>query len=279
MQWAFKGHREHVVKMNTPNVAHPTQQIDIEFPALSKVMVPNTQGLTFNLDLGSSKDKTRTIVNNIGRALVTKKELLLGGTNIQLLNNSNVYDTHNDFYMTKDERKDALLQGIQGENGLKSRIGAKKTDGTELAINDEEKATSTTLNNKFYIPLDFDVFNQPIYPFGLHEKLVVRLTFNTAENVMKVTGDKDAKYNISNICLEFDKINNENYAEKMMQNYTNGYAIPYDKVSCIHYSGELRHDPCLFVLFSGCPAGNNVSVKLSTLSSDKATIMKCEIAL
>ena len=68
----------------------------------------------------------------MGRALVKKKVLILGSTNIDTINNSNIYDTYKDLYLSEKEREERLLQGIQSANGLKVRLGAKKTDGTAL---------------------------------------------------------------------------------------------------------------------------------------------------
>ena len=45
-------------------------------------MVRETQQLTFNLDLESSKDKARSVVPNVGRNLVAKKTLTLGSTEL-----------------------------------------------------------------------------------------------------------------------------------------------------------------------------------------------------
>ena len=73
-QFAFKGKREHIVKVNIPNIGYPNQHIDVEIPAGSRdqVIVPDTLKITFNLEV-ESKDKTRSVVNNVGRALVKKK--------------------------------------------------------------------------------------------------------------------------------------------------------------------------------------------------------------
>ena len=67
IQWAFKGLREHVVKMNTPNIAYPDQEIYIEIPTGSEgdVMIPQIPQVTFDLNIESSKDKARTVVNNV----------------------------------------------------------------------------------------------------------------------------------------------------------------------------------------------------------------------
>ena len=62
-----------------PNIAHLNQHIDIQIPHGSRdhVIIPDTVKITFNLDIESTH-KTRSIVNNIGRALVKKKVLMLG---------------------------------------------------------------------------------------------------------------------------------------------------------------------------------------------------------
>ena len=69
---AFDGTREYMVKSNAPNMAYPRQHIKIEIPKGSRDHVPDTLKLTFNLEIEST-DKTRCIVNNVGRALVKKR--------------------------------------------------------------------------------------------------------------------------------------------------------------------------------------------------------------
>ena len=78
-QFAFKGKREHIIKVNIPNIGYPNQHIGVEIPAGSRdqVIVPDTLNINFNLEV-QSKDKTRSAVNNVGRVLVKKKVLMLG---------------------------------------------------------------------------------------------------------------------------------------------------------------------------------------------------------
>ena len=61
-QLAFKGKREHIVKVNIPNIAYPSQHIDIEIPhgLRNHVSVPDTVKIMFNLDIEST-DKTRSV--------------------------------------------------------------------------------------------------------------------------------------------------------------------------------------------------------------------------
>ena len=126
-QFAFKGKREHKAKVNMPNIAYPNQHIDIEILHGSRdhAIVPDTVKITFNLDIEST-DKTRSVVNNVGRALVKKKVFMLGSKDIDTIDNSDIYDTYRDLYLSKKEREEKLLQGIQSANCLKARVGAKK---------------------------------------------------------------------------------------------------------------------------------------------------------
>ena len=78
-QFAFKGRKEHIAKVNIPNIAYPNQHIDIKILRGSRdhVIIPDTIKITFNLDI-TSTDKPRSVVNNAGRAPVKKKVLMLG---------------------------------------------------------------------------------------------------------------------------------------------------------------------------------------------------------
>ena len=114
-------------------------------------------------------------MNNVGSPLVKKKELMLGSKSIDTINNSYIYDTYKQLYLSKKEREERLLQDIQSANGLKAWVGAKKADGTALTLATQENAVKKTLDNRFAIPLDFDFFKHPIYPHGLKEDLIVRI--------------------------------------------------------------------------------------------------------
>ena len=130
------------------------------------VIVPDTIKIMFNLEIEST-DKERSVVNNVDRTLVKTKELILGSKEIETVNNSHICDTYKDLYLNKKERKEKLLQGIQSANGLKARLGAEKTDGTAMTVATEENAIKNTLDKRFAIPLDFDFFQHPVYPYGL----------------------------------------------------------------------------------------------------------------
>ena len=70
IQFAFKGKREHIAKVNMPNMAYSNQHIDIEIPngSRDRVIVPETVKITFNLDIEST-GKACSIFNNVSRAV------------------------------------------------------------------------------------------------------------------------------------------------------------------------------------------------------------------
>ena len=140
-QFAFKGKKEHINKVNIPNIAYPKQHTDTEIPKGSRdhVIIPDTAKITFNLDIELT-DKSRSVVNNVGQALVKKKGPMLGSKEIDAINNSDIYDTYKDLYLSEKEREKKRLQGIQSANGLKARVGAKKADGTALTMKTQENA-------------------------------------------------------------------------------------------------------------------------------------------
>ena len=145
-------------------------------------------------------------MNNLGRALVKKKVFMLGSTEIDTINNSDIYDTYKDLYLSKKGREEKLFQGIQPTNGLKTWVRAKKADGTALTLTTLENAIKKTFHKRFAISVDFDFFKHPVYPDGLKENLFLRLELNSPEKLILCTGHTRATYELSDISLEYDAI-------------------------------------------------------------------------
>ena len=75
-----------------------------------------------------------------------------------MINNACIYDAYKNLYLNEKEHEERLLQGIQSANGLKVRLGAKKSDGTALTLTTQENVFKKTYDKRFEIPLDFDFF-------------------------------------------------------------------------------------------------------------------------
>ena len=198
------------------------------------MIVPDTVKITFNLNIEST-NKTRSILNNVGRILVKKKVLMLGSKDTDTIKNSGIYDTYKDLYLSEKEREEKLLQGIQSANGLKARVSAKKADGTAMKMTTQENGIKITFHKRFAISLDFDFFKHPVYPYGLKEGLIVRFELNSLEKVILCTGETSTTYKLSDILLEYDAIFDEPYTTTIGEMYTGTTLIPYTKVTSIHY--------------------------------------------
>ena len=85
-------------------------------------------------------------MNNVDKALVKKKEFILGSKEIDIISNSGIYDTHKEFYLSKKERNENLIQGVQSANDLKTQMGVKKADGTALTVTIQENAIKKTFD-------------------------------------------------------------------------------------------------------------------------------------
>ena len=201
----------------------------------------STSLICFTCPITFLKDKARSVVSNVGRALVKKKELMLCSKSIDTINNSDIYDTYNDLYLSKKEREEKLLQGIQSLNGLKAWLGAKRADDTVLTVTTLENAIKKTFDNRFAIPLDFDFFKHPVYSYGLREDLIVRLELNSAGKLILCSGDTSASYKLSSISLEYDAIFGKRYATAIGEMYA-GTSILYTKVESIHYQTLSKKD-------------------------------------
>ena len=163
---------------------------------------------------------------------------MLGSKGIDTINNSDIYDKYKDLYLSKKEREQKLLQGIQSTNGLKVRVGA---NGIALTVTTLNNAIKKTFDNRFAIPLDFDFFKHPVYPYGLREDLIVRLELNSAAKVILCSGDTSATCKLSDISLEYDATFDEPYATAIGEMYV-GTSILYTKVELLHYQTLSKKD-------------------------------------
>lgn len=123
--------REKISKINIVNITYLNQHIDIEITHGSKnhVIVRGIANITFNIEVQSTN-----IVCSIVKNLVMKKGQTLGSKETDIINNTDIYISDKGLYLSEKERKEKVLQGIQSLNCLKSQVGAKKIDGTAIAV-------------------------------------------------------------------------------------------------------------------------------------------------
>ena len=107
------------------------------------------------------------------------------------------------------------------ENCIRLRINASDKDAT----NKQDKPIADAYGNKFIIPLNFEMLDSlaPYYQEGLGNRLCYEIMFNDYNRVIKsaVSSPKtpDAKYEISNISLEYEIFTHSNLARSIKDEY------------------------------------------------------------
>ena len=229
--FALKGLCQHIIKTNNPSIIRPGELLTVRFPDLKEnhVIIPSTMKLTFNISL-SGTDANRTLVGTLGRNIIRKLVVKLEGNEIISIDDYNVLYSYYDCWKCKTERLNAIFQGIveadrQTENAIKHWINA-----TDKANNAKDQTVASIYDNRFCIPLDFEIFETclPLYQYGLGSRLTYELTFADYSDVIKST-DPDATYTISNISLEFDTIINASLASQIRTEYMKS-SILYDRI-------------------------------------------------
>ena len=179
----IKGTRQKVIVTHNPSEIDQAQELLVRFPNLGSddVIIPGMANLSFNIELTSAVDRNRTLVSNIGRAIIKKLSVKFEGNEIMSVDNYDIFVCYQDLWKTKSEKRNAIRQGIISndgcmENCIKLRINA----GDKNAPNAEGKAIADAYQNKFIIPLDFEMLDgaTPYYQAGLRNRLCYELTFN-----------------------------------------------------------------------------------------------------
>ena len=81
--FALKGLHQHIMKTNYPSTIEPDELLTVRFPdpKENQLIIPSTTKLTFNISLAGT-DVNRTLVGNLGRNIIRKLVVKLGGNEI-----------------------------------------------------------------------------------------------------------------------------------------------------------------------------------------------------
>ena len=145
------------------------------------VIVPGMVNLSFNIELTSTVDPNRTLVSNIGRAIMKKLAVKFEGNEIMSVDDFDVFACYRDLWKTKSEKRNAIRQGIISSGGCTSNcIKLRINAGDKSTGNAQDNTIANIYGNKFIIPLDFDMLDSaaPYYQAGLRNRLCYEITFN-----------------------------------------------------------------------------------------------------
>ena len=172
----IKGTRQKVIVTHNPSEIDQAQELLVRFPNLGSddVIIPGMSNLSFKIELSSTADLNRTLVSNIGRAIMKKLAVKFEGNEIMSVDDFDVFACCRDLWKTDSEKRNAVRQGIISTDGcmtncIKLRINAKDMS----ARNTQDKAIADAYGNKFIIPLDFEMLDSaaPYYQAGLGNRV------------------------------------------------------------------------------------------------------------
>ena len=234
----IKGTRQKVIVTHNPNETDQAQKLLVRSPNLGSddVIIPGMADLSFNIELTSAVDANRTLVSNIGTAIIKKLAVKFEGNEIMSVDNFNVFACYRDLWKTKSEKRNAIQQGIISADGCtKNCIKLRINAGDKSTSNAQDNAITDAYGNKFIIPLDFEMLDSaaPYYQAGLGNRLCYELTFNDYNRVIKSTVSSPkvphAEYKITDISLEYKIATQPDLARSIRSEYQH-MALLYDRI-------------------------------------------------
>ena len=230
----IKGTRQKVIVIHNPSETDQAQLLEVKFPNLGSddVIIPGTMNLSFNIELTSIADLNRTLVSNMGRAIIKKLAVRFEGNEIMSVDDYDIFACYRDLWKTASEKKNAIHQRIISTDGftvncMKLRINAKDKSPTT-----RDNAIATTYGNKFIIPLDFEMLDSAAlyYQAGLENRLCYKITFNDYNRVINSSvASSDAKYKITDISLEYEIVTQPDLTRSIRSEYQS-MALLYDRI-------------------------------------------------
>ena len=112
MPKGIKRTRQKVIITHNPREIDQAQLLLVRFPNLGSddVIIPRTANLSFNIELTSTADPKRTLVSNIGRAIIKKLAVKFEGNEIMSIDNFDILACYRDLPrpVEASEKKNAI---------------------------------------------------------------------------------------------------------------------------------------------------------------------------
>ena len=220
-----KGVRQSVVITNNPSSIDQNQQLLFRFPNHGKddVIVPGTARLAFTIAL-DNEDANRTVVQNLGRAIVKKLTIKISG-NKSAPSAALMSSTVTMISGRQTQRGQMVIiwgsmplitETRRGFESVPETMVQTRADALEIASSSH--STSSCSRATCHLT-------------RAHcGRLEYELTFNDYSRVIQATGDVDSSYHIGGISLEYDMVTLPELARTIDNQYKGRLAILYDRV-------------------------------------------------
>ena len=99
-----------MIVTHNPSEIDQAQELLVRFPNLGSddAIIPGMVNLSFNIELTTAVDANRTLVSNIGRAIIEKLTVKFEGNEIMSVDDFDVLAFYRDLWKTKSEKRNAI---------------------------------------------------------------------------------------------------------------------------------------------------------------------------
>ena len=213
----------------TPSSANPGETLYVSIPKLSgnNVIVPGSVRLSFNLLVGGHGNNT--VVNNIGRNLVSNFKVVLGGETLQDTKRYDLFMTFQDLFLSDNDRNKRLKQGISSENMRRLRTAAGDATTSDAA----QVALGKIYSTRYHIPINHPILDDHgvFHPRSLRETLKFEITLASVTDIVDYTDDSTPPtYSLKNLELEYMSISSDYLAQQASAAYATGMGFYYENV-------------------------------------------------
>ena len=103
----IKGTRQKVIVTHNPSEIDQAQELLVRFPNLGSddIIILGMANLSFNIELTSAIDANRTLVSNIGRAIMKKLAIKFEGNEIMSAEDFDVFACYRDLWKLSQKRE------------------------------------------------------------------------------------------------------------------------------------------------------------------------------
>ena len=103
----IKGTRQKVIVTHNPSEIDQAQLLLVRFPNLGSddVIIPGMTNLSFNIKLSYTVDTNRTLVSNIGRAIIKKLAVKFEENETLSIEDFDIFVCYQDLWKTKSEKR------------------------------------------------------------------------------------------------------------------------------------------------------------------------------
>ena len=169
----IKGTSQKVIVTHNPSKIEQAQLLEVKFPNLGSddVIIPGMVNLSFSIELTSTADPKRTLVSNIGRAIVKKLAIKFEGNEIMSVDDFGIFACYRDLQKTASEKKNAIRQGIISDDSCTLNC-------IKLRINAADKSAGVAQDKAIADAYGMLDSSTPYYQARLGNRLCYEITFN-----------------------------------------------------------------------------------------------------